>query len=199
MHLIDALCDISGCRPMRGVARAPRSTRGPPRDREGGRRANLRSSSRTNSAANLQCDPSCFRHVTPPSWLVVVWLTASGLSRTHAAIHWPAAPEHQRHCFGSNRAPACLSATRLARRLVPLFFCRDADGYRSRLRGAGGDTTRTRPDYAYQEHIPTDSDDEEDDRQVTNFCICTPCSFRSDTLLECVRVCQPTPQHRGLS
>jgi hypothetical protein len=47
--------DIPGCRPMRGVARAPRSTRGPPRDREAGRRANLRSSSRTNSAANLQC------------------------------------------------------------------------------------------------------------------------------------------------
>lgn len=107
---------------MRGVARAPRSTRGPPRDREAGRRANLRSSSRTNSAANLQCVPSCFRHVTTPSWLVVVWLTVSGLSRTRAAIHWPAAPKHQRRSFGSSRAPACPSATRLARRLVPLDF-----------------------------------------------------------------------------
>lgn len=52
---IDATCEVRGRRPVRGVARAPRSTRGAPRDREAGRRANLRSSSRTNSAANLQC------------------------------------------------------------------------------------------------------------------------------------------------
>ena len=89
---------------------------------------------------------------------------------------------------------ACLSATRLARPRVLVSCGRDADGYRSRLRGASGDATRTRPDYAYQEHMPSDSDDEDLGQVTASLHLRT--SRVQLTHLHHVKVHQPALQDR---